>query len=59
MNRQRGSALLLMLLAVGVMAAYFAVRAMDAGETERDRISSVALGQAKEALIGYASAYLD
>ena len=57
MNRQRGSALLLMLLAVGVMAAYFAVRAMNAGETERDRISSVALGQAKEALIGYASAY--
>ena len=44
MNRQRGSALLLMLLAVGVMAAYFAVRAMNAGETERDRISSVALG---------------
>ncbi len=57
MKRASGSALLLVLLLLGLVAAFLALRTSGGIQTERDRITSAALGQAREALIGFASGY--
>lgn len=57
MKQQRGSALLLMLVVLGALAAFFALRSLGGIRAERDRITSTALGQAREALIGFATGY--
>ena len=59
MKRQRGAALMIILMIAGVLAAFFAVRALNGANTERDKVTAAALAQAKEALIGYAVAYRD
>ena len=55
---QRGAALLVILLVVGVLGAFFALRAFNAG-VNRDKITIAALAQAKDALIGSAVIYRD
>ena len=57
MKPQRGSVLLLVLLVLGVLAAFFSLRTLGEIQTGRDRITSTALGQAREALIGFATGY--
>ena len=57
MKRQRGAALMIILMIAGVVAAFFAVRALNGANTERDKVTAAALAQAKDALIGFASTY--
>ena len=57
MKRAAGSALLLLLLVLGVVATWLALRSSAGMQIERDRITASALGQAREALIGFATAY--
>lgn len=57
MKRQRGAALMVILLIAGVLAAFFAVRALNGANTERDKVTAAALAQAKDALLGYAATY--
>lgn len=59
MKRQRGAALMVILLIAGVLAAFFAVRALNGANTERDKVTAAALAQAKDALIGFAATYRD
>lgn len=59
MKRQRGAALMVILLIAGVLAAFFAVRALNGANTERDKVTAAALAQAKDALIGFAVTYRD
>ena len=59
MKRQRGAALMVILLIAGVLAAFFAVRALNGANAERDRVTAAALAQAKDALIGFAVTYRD
>lgn len=59
MKRQRGAALMVILLIAGVLAAFFAVRALNGANTERDKVTAAALALAKDALIGYAVTYRD
>lgn len=59
MKHQRGAALLVILMIVGVLGAFFAVRALNGLTAERDRVTAAALAQAKDALIGYAVTYRD
>jgi type II secretory pathway pseudopilin PulG len=59
MKRQQGAALMIILMIAGVLAAFFAVRALNGANTERDKVTAAALAQAKEALIGFASTYRD
>ena len=59
MRAQRGALLLVMLLALGVLGAYLALRALDGHGLERSQASTAAMAQAKEALIGYAVSYAD
>ncbi len=59
-SRQRGAALLVILLGIGLLAAYFAVRALNhSSPLTRQRVSMDALVQAKDALIGFAATYRD
>lgn len=55
-QRQKGSALLIILLIVGVGAVALLVDALNKANVQiaRDKITAAALAQAKEALIGYA-----
>lgn len=57
MKRQRGAALMTILLIVGVLVAFFAVRALNGANAERDKVTAAALAQAKDALIGFAVTY--
>ncbi len=57
MKRAAGSVLLLLLLVLGVVATWLALRSSAGMQIERDRITASALGQAREALIGFATAY--
>ncbi len=57
MKGQRGSALLLILLLLGVVGAFFAVRGLGGLQIERDRQTSDAMGRAKDALVGSAARY--
>jgi hypothetical protein len=59
--RQRGAALLIMLVVLVVGALYFVVSRSASSQLkiERERITADALAQAKEALIGYAITYRD
>ena len=59
MKRQRGSSLILVLLVLGVLAAYLALRSVAGVNTERDRVTASAMAQAKAALIGFAVTYAD
>lgn len=56
-QRQKGSALLIILLIVGVGAVTLLVNALNKANVQiaRDKITAAALAQAKEALIGYAA----
>lgn len=55
---QRGAALLVVLLVAGVLGAFFALRAFNAG-VDREKSTTAALAQAKDALIGSAATYRD
>ncbi len=59
MTRQRGAALMTILLIVGVLAAFFAMQTLNGANTERDKVTAAALAQAKDALIGFAVTYRD
>ncbi|OGQ98443.1 MAG: hypothetical protein A2505_06460 [Deltaproteobacteria bacterium RIFOXYD12_FULL_55_16] len=60
-NRERGSALLIMLTIIGIGAAFLLVSALNKAmqQIEQDRVTTAALAQAKEALLGYAATYRD
>ncbi len=59
-HRQSGVALLVILLGVGLLAAYFAVSALNRSlQNERQRLSLDNLSQAKDALMGFAATYRD
>ena len=58
MRRQRGAALMVILLIAGVMGAFFAMHALNSN-TERDKVTANSLAQAKDALLGYAVTYRD
>lgn len=60
-RRERGSALLIILTLIGIGAAFLLVSALNKAnqQIERDKITSAALAQAKDALIGYAATYRD
>lgn len=55
--RQRGAALLIILAIVAVSAAFLLVSALNKAnqQIERDKVTTTALAQAKEALIGFAA----
>ncbi|MFZ4536568.1 hypothetical protein [Propionivibrio sp.] len=57
-RRERGSAVLIMLTIIGLGAAFMLVSALNKANSqiERDKITTAALAQAKEALIGWSSA---
>lgn len=59
MKRQHGAALMIMLLILGVMGAFMAIRTLNGLQSARDQITAQALAQAKDALIGYAVTYRD
>ena len=56
MKRQRGAALLVILMIAGLLGAFFAMRLLGGASAERDRVtaSTLALAQVREALIGFA-----
>jgi len=58
-KRQGGGALMVILMIVGVLGAFFAVRALNGISAERDKVTVAALAQAKDALLGYAATYRD
>ena len=57
MRRQRGAALLMVLMILGVLGAYFAIRAFgEAGQNlEQEKASLAAMVQVQEALLGFAA----
>ena len=59
-RRERGSAMLIILSIIGIGAAFLLVSALNKAnqQVERDKITSAALAQAKEALIGYAASVI-
>ena len=58
--RQRGAAVLVLMLILGLIAAFFAINTFNRSSlNERNRIAANTLAQAKEALIGYAATYRD
>ena len=59
MKAQRGAALMVMLLLVGVLAAFLGLRVLNELRSERDQATAAALAQAKEALLGFAATYRD
>ncbi len=59
-SQQRGAALLVLMMILGLLAAYFAISALNGGsQNERNRVNTKAMAQAKEALIGFAATYRD
>lgn len=57
---QRGAALLMIMVILGVFAAYFAISALNRTHfNERNRVNTAALSQARDALLGFAAAYRD
>jgi len=60
-RRERGAALLIILTIIGIGAAFLLVSALNKAnqQIERDKLTSAALAQAKEALIGFAITYAD
>jgi uncharacterized protein (UPF0333 family) len=61
-KKQSGYALLILIALLTLAAAAFAVKTMSNSgnnQIERDKITAAALGQAKDALIGYAATYKD
>lgn len=59
MKRQNGTALLLLLIVLGAVGAFFALKALNSGQAQRDQATAQTLAQAKEALIGFAATYRD
>lgn len=59
-SRQRGAALMVLMLALGLLAAYFGVSALNRStRNERNRVNAAAFAQARDALIGSAVTYRD
>jgi hypothetical protein len=58
-KRQGGGALMVILMIVGVLGAFFAVRALNGTAIGRDKVTASALAQARDALIGSAVMYRD
>ena len=58
---QHGSAILIILTIIGIGAAFLLVSALNkaSNQTARDKMTTAALVQAKEALIGFAATYRD
>ncbi|BAN34413.1 conserved hypothetical protein, membrane or secreted [Sulfuricella denitrificans skB26] len=58
-HQERGAALLIILTIIGIGAAFMLASALNKASSQigRDKITSVALAQAKEALIGYAASH--
>ena len=58
MKRQRGAALLVILMIAGLLGAFFAMQLLGGASAERDKVraSTLALTQANDALIGFAMA---
>jgi hypothetical protein len=59
MRRQHGSALLLILLVLGVAGAYLLLHSVRDLRSESHQLTARALAQAKEALLGFAITYAD
>lgn len=60
-TRQRGIALLILLVMTGILAVTLVMQLLprQPSETRRDQVTQKALAQAKEALIAYAVSYMD
>lgn len=60
-KRQHGSAILIILTLIGIGAAFLLVSALNKSnqQLDRDKITTAALAQAKEALVGFAATYRD
>lgn len=59
-TRQRGAAVLVMMLVFVLVAAFFAINTFTrSNQNERNRLHAGALAEAREALIGYAATYRD
>lgn len=57
---QRGAALLVLLVALSLLAAYFTLNALSRSErNQRMQLNAATLNQAKQALIGFAATYRD
>ncbi len=59
MKQHQGSALLLILLVLGVAGSYLLLHSLRDLRSEREQITAQALTQAKEALLGFAASYAD
>lgn len=60
-RQQRGAALLMLLMIAGVLGAFFAMRTLGSASQQITQITdaTVALSQAKDALIGYAASHTE
>jgi hypothetical protein len=58
-KQQQGSALLMLLLVLGVAGAYLVLHSLRDLRSEREQRTTQALAQAKEALLGFAASYAD
>lgn len=58
-NRSTGSALVLILIILGIAAIFLFSKMRSNPQIERDKITADAMAQAKDALIGYAATYRD
>lgn len=59
-RRERGAALLIILIIIGIGAAWLLVSALKSSpQVERDKTTADVLAKAKDALIGYAATYRD
>ena len=54
MRQQRGMALMVMLMVVGVLGAFFALRSFNGMKVARDTSTQTTLAQARDALMGFA-----
>ncbi len=59
MKRQEGAALLVLIMILVVAASFLMLKALNTSHIGRDKITSAALAQAKDALIGWAITYSD
>lgn len=57
MKKQRGAALMVILVILGVVGAYFALKALNSGQAQREMETANTLAQARESLIGFAANY--
>lgn len=57
MKKQKGAALMVILVILGVIGAYFALKALNSGQAQREQETADTLAQGREALIGFAANY--